>query len=90
MTDAPANQTRHLVALGAGVAALMTFIWAPEGMVGSLLMLAVAVCALLFASEASRRRGPLRAVAIAGALLAGLSTVVATAVTVVALARMFS
>lgn len=90
MSEAPAHQTRHLAALGAGVIALATAVWAPAGMVGDLLMVTVALCALLFALEASRRPGPLRWGAIVGALLAGLSAIVAAAILVVALARLTS
>ena len=90
MSDGSAGaRTRawHLAALGAGVVAIATSVLAPPGLIGDLLVLVVAVCALLFALDGSRRRGPLRGVAVAGALLAGLATIVAAAVFLVALAK---
>ncbi|MFJ4038328.1 hypothetical protein ACIPVB_09585 [Microbacterium sp. NPDC090007] len=83
----PTDHTRHVVALLAGLAALASVAWAPAGLVGDLVTLVVGVAALLFAWEASARLGPLRAAAIAGALLAGLVTVAAAGVFLVALAR---
>ncbi|WP_150958745.1 hypothetical protein [Microbacterium testaceum] len=90
MPDAPSrpgNQAWHLGASAAGVVAIATSVWAPPGLVGDLLVLVVAVCSLLFALDAGRRRGPLRWAAVAGALLAGLAMIVAAAVFLVALAR---
>ena len=77
----------HVGALAAGIVAIATSVWAPPGLIGDLLVLVVAVCALLFALDGSRRRGPLRWVAVAGALLAGLALIVAAAVFLVALAK---
>jgi len=77
----------HVGALAAGIVAIATSVWAPQGLIGDLLVLVVAVCALLFSLDASRRRGPLRGAAIAGALLAGLAMIVAAAVFLVALAK---
>lgn len=93
MTDdqgAAGEQVRHLAALGAGVVAMLTVVWAPSGAVGDLLMLVVAVAALLFALDAGRRHGPLRWAAIAGALLAGLVTIAAAGIAIVAVARLVS
>ncbi len=90
MSTGPAdarNQAWHLGALIAGAASIATSVWAPPGLIGDLLVLVVAVCALLFALDGSRRRGPLRWFAVAGALLAGLALIVAAAVFLVALAR---
>ncbi|MEX8058618.1 hypothetical protein [Microbacterium sp. 16-032] len=84
------NHAWHLAALGAGVVAMATSVWAPPGLIGDLLVLVVSVCTLLFALDGSRRRGPLRALAIAGALPAGLAMIVAAAVFLVALARALS
>ncbi|MDU0367577.1 hypothetical protein AB0O16_09260 [Microbacterium sp. NPDC089180] len=86
----PGNHVRHVVALLAGVAAMASVVWAPVGLVGDLIMLVVGVAALLFAGEAGTRPGPLRALAIAGALLAGLVTVAAGGVFLVALANALS
>ncbi|MFF7683806.1 hypothetical protein ACFZA2_13710 [Microbacterium sp. NPDC007973] len=86
----PRNHVRHVVALLAGVAAMASVVWAPVGLVGDLIMLVVGVAALLFAGEAGTRPGPLRALAIAGALLAGLVTVAAGGVFLVALANALS
>ena len=66
-------------ALAAGIVAIATSVWAPQGLIGDLLVLVVAVCALLFSLDASRRRGPLRGAAIAGALLAGLAMITPSA-----------
>lgn len=84
------NQVRHVVALLAGLTAVASVVWAPAGLLGDLAMLAVGVAALLFAWGASSRPGPLRAVAIGGALLAGLVSVAAAGIFVVALARALS
>ncbi len=84
------HQTRHVIALLAGVAAMASVVWAPADLVGDLVMLVVGLAALLFAAEAGSRPGPLRAMAIAGALLAGLVTVAAAGVFLVALARFLS
>jgi len=86
----PGHQVRHVIALVAGLAALAAVVWAPGGLVGDLVMLVVGVAALLFAGEAGSRPGPLRALAIAGALLAGLVTIAAAEVFLVALARALS
>ena len=64
----PGHQVRHVIALVAGLAALAAVVWAPGGLVGDLVMLVVGVAALLFAGEAGSRPGPLRALAIAGAV----------------------
>lgn len=90
MTDAPQNQARHLTALAAGAVAMATVVWAPTGVIGSLLMVAVAVSSLLFAVEASRRPGVLRWLAIVGGLLAGLSAITAAGILAVAFANLFS
>lgn len=86
----PGNHVRHAMALLAGLAAMASVVWAPTGLVGDLIMLVVGVTALLFAWEAATRPGPLRAVAFAGALLAGLVTVAAAGVFLVAVANALS
>ena len=79
-----------MVALVFGVLALSTTVWAPSGLLGGLVMLAVGVAALMFAAEAGSRPGPLRWAAIAGALLAGLVTIASGFLFLVALAQTFS
>lgn len=86
----PGNHVRHVIALLAGLAALASVVWAPVGLVGDLIMLAVGVTALLFAWEAGTRPGPLRPIAIGGALLAGLVTIAAAGLFLVALAKALS
>lgn len=86
----PGHHTRHVLALLAGLAALASVVWAPAGLVGDLVMLVIGVAALLFAWEAASRPGPLRAAAIAGALLAGLVSIAAGGIFLVALARALS
>lgn len=86
----PGNHVRHVMGLLAGLAAMAGVVWAPTGLVGDLIMLVVGVTGLLFAWEAATRPGPLRAAAIAGALLAGLVTVAAAGVLLVALANALS
>lgn len=86
----PGNHVRHVLALLAGLAAMASVVWAPAGLVGDLIMLVVGVAALLFAWETGTRPGPLRPIAIGGALLAGLVTIAATGVFLVALANALS
>lgn len=86
----PGNHVRHVLSLVAGLAAMASVVWAPAGLVGDLIMLVVGVIALLFAWEAATRPGPLRAVGVAGALLAGLVTIAAAGVFLVAFANALS
>jgi len=90
VTDGAPHPLWHVGALAAGIVSIATAVWAPPGLVGDLLMLVVAVCALLFALDAARRPGVLRWAAVAGALLAGLAGIVAAGIFLVGLARALS
>lgn len=89
MTDVAPNQPRHFIALGAGVVALLVFVFGPTGMVGYLLAIAVAVAAVLVGHSASRHRGRMLVLAIIGLVISYFVLLTAVALLVVHMTRLF-
>lgn len=88
MTDAPQNRYRHLIASGAGVAAVVAFFLIPPGIVGYLATIAVAIIAVLIGHSAVRRHGSLRGSAIIGLALSYLILITSVGMLVVRLTRL--
>ncbi|MGP6170641.1 hypothetical protein ACTU6U_02510 [Microbacterium sp. A196] len=92
MTDTEqlsAQRVSHVVALVAGLVAILAFYVIPSGVVGYLVVIAVSVVAIVIGHRSVSRRGPLLWMAILGLILAYLGLVVSVGVLVVRLMRMF-
>jgi hypothetical protein len=86
MTDATQNRYRHLIASGAGVAAVVAFFLIPPGIVGYLAT--IAIIAVLIGHSAARRHGSLRGSAIIGLALSYLILITSVGMLVVRLTRL--
>ncbi|QDE33904.1 hypothetical protein FIV50_03355 [Microbacterium foliorum] len=88
--QAQSNRAWHVVALVAGVLAIVSLFVVPSGIVGYLVAIAIASVAVMVGHLAVRRRGAFRAAAIVGLILAYLGLIAPVGLLVVRLTRMFA
>ncbi|MEV7610023.1 hypothetical protein AB0N61_11110 [Microbacterium sp. NPDC089320] len=88
--QAQTNRAWHVVGLVSGVLAIVSLWLVPNGIVGYLIAIAIAVAAVLIGHAAVRRRGAYRAAAIVGLILAYLELFVAAALALTWVMRVFS
>ncbi|MGM7699096.1 hypothetical protein [Microbacterium sp. A84] len=85
-TSVTSNRAHHLIALAAGVFALLFFIFGPV-VFGGLLAVLVGVAALIIGHRASARPGRIRWVAILGLVIAYLQLITAGGILLVGALR---
>ncbi|MFK4761470.1 hypothetical protein ACI3KS_11095 [Microbacterium sp. ZW T5_45] len=89
MTDAP-TQPRHLIALGAGIVAMLGLFLLPPGSWGYLLTAALGLLAVLIGHRAVVRRGPTLVAAIIGLVLGYLVLLLGAGLLIVRFLRLFT
>lgn len=88
MTAPEPNPYRHLIALGAGIAALIVFLTFPSGVIGYLVSIVVAAVAVFVGHRAVRHRGRMLLAAILGLVLSYFVLLTSVALLVVRLSRL--
>lgn len=88
MTEAEPNPYRHLIALAAGIAALIVLLTFTSGVVGYLVSIVVAGAAVFVGHNAARHRGRMLLAAILGLVLSYFVLLTSVGLLVVRLTRL--